>query len=128
MNSSGSVGQPASHASTLKLYHFTSEDGAADISETGFRPGTDGLVWFAEHPSKVWGATSMAVLYEIETELSEVVPYRVVPEEEDWDPVCRQWGKAAQSEELVYFALPPVIASRYTPVRLTTDDRKTMMI
>lgn len=112
----------------LTLFHFTSEEAASDIFSTGFLPGDDGLVWFAEHPTKVWAASTMSLLLEIQVWPEVVQPFRVVLEEDEWDSISKQWVKSTQSEGLIYFALPPDIANRYSPRRLADEERRLLMI
>lgn len=112
----------------MKLYHFTSRDVALDIFESGFKPGPDGTVWFAEHPTIIWGNESSEVLLEIDAPIEVVTPHKRQVEEDDQDPSTGAFVPSAEVEIGHYFALPAEVANRYKPRRVPDEERRLMMI
>lgn len=117
-------------AKNMKLYHFTSKDAALDILHSGFKPGPDGdgTVWFAEHPTIIWGNESSEVLLEIAVPVGIVTPHKRLVELGDEDPASGEFVLSAEVEMGPYFALPPEVANRYKLRRVPDEERRQMMI
>lgn len=114
----------------MKLYHFTRNDVALDILQSGFKPGpdSDGTIWFAEHPTIIWGNESSEVLFEIVAPIGVLTPYKIQVVEEDKDPLTGEYVPSAEVEIGHYFALPQEVANRYKPRRVPDEERRLMMI
>lgn len=111
-----------------KLFHLTGANAAAGIKKSGFKPGSDGRVWFAEHPAEVWGNSEGPVLLQIELPESLVLPYsQEFVADEVWDSATREWVKAAEVDRGTYYALPPEVANLGKPRRIPARDKKRMM-
>ena len=103
----------------MKLYHLTSREWAREILKSGFKPGDDGLVWFARHPAEVWGSSDQRVL--LTTDLPEEVVSPFAEEyvcDEDWDPETKSWVKGECVAKGFYYALPPHVANTVKPRRV----------
>jgi hypothetical protein len=112
----------------MKLYHFAPKDVVPDILQSGFKPGPDGTVWFAEHPTIIWGNASFEVLMEIVAPIGVVTPHKRQVVEEDKDPLTGEFVPSAEVEIGHYFALPQEVANRYKPRRVPAEERRLMMI
>lgn len=112
----------------MKLYHFTPKAAVPDILQSGFRPGPDGTVWFAEHPTIIWGNDSSEVLMEIVVPIGVLTPYKIQVEEEDLDPSTGEFVPSTEVEIGHYFALPQDVANQYQPRRVPDEERRLMMI
>jgi hypothetical protein len=112
----------------VKLYHLTSETGAADIKKAGFKPGPDGLVWFAEHPAEVWGNSHGAMLLQTELPDSLISPYsHEFVADEVLNHSTGQWETTDEVDRGIYYALPPEVANLHKPRRVFARDKKRMM-
>lgn len=112
----------------MKLYHFTSNDVALDIFQSGFKPGVEEKVWFAEHPTIIWGNESSEVLLEIAVPIGVVTPHKRPVELGDEDPSTGEFVPTAEVEMGPYFALPQEVANRYKVRRVPDEERRLMMI
>ncbi len=111
-----------------KLYHFTSREAVADIEQHGFKPGEDGVVWFAEHPTCVWGESAGSVLIEIVAVIRDVVPFKTrVVSDEEWDSSTDSFVKSEFVVKMNYYALPPNVANRF-PMKIVSDQERHKMI
>lgn len=111
----------------MRLYHLTDSETAEEIMRSGFRPGEDGLVWFGDNPSQIWGESARTVLLEVQIGKDACRQYQQAVEEEEWDTKAKRWVKPNHVEGLTYFAFPPKMLRGLSPRTLSLEERWVLM-